>query len=191
MRCLLCLNLSLQLICKKCQNIYCKPNRTTRELPDGFKIYSFYKYKEIKELLKTKHTHVGAGVYEILAKNSFAYFKKEFLFSEEVLAVAIDDFPQSGYSHTAILANALKSKNIKIRFGALRAKNRVNYSGKTLEYRLNNPRDFVYTPGNLKNVILIDDIVTTTTTIFQAKEAVLKTGSIPLFGLTLADARDI
>ena len=113
------------------------------------------------------------------------------MFSEEVLAVAIDDFPQSGYSHTAILANALKSKNIKIRFGALRAKNRVNYSGKTLEYRLNNPRDFVYTPGNLKNVILIDDIVTTTTTIFQAKEAVLKTGSIPLFGLTLADARDI
>ncbi len=191
MRCLLCQNFSFYAICKRCQIIYCKPNRVSRELSDGFKIYSFYRYKEIEDLLKTKHTHIGAAVYKILAKNSFAHFKREFLFDEKVTAVAIDDYPKSGYSHTAILSRELKCKNIHVHFGALRAKNDVNYSGKTLDYRLHNPRNFIYLPNNLKYVILIDDIVTTGTTFQEAKQTVLKSGQIPLFGLALADASDI
>jgi len=164
---------------------------TFRELRDGFKIYSFYRYKEIEDLLKTKHTHIGSAVFKILAENSFAHFKRELRFNQTVTAVAIDDHARNGYSHTAILSNALKCKNIKVSFGLLRAKNSVNYSGKSLEYRLNNPRDFIYKPNDSKYVILIDDIVTTATTLYEAKQTILKCGIVPLFGLALADASDI
>ena len=190
MRCILCEDFSFSLICKRCQKEFLKPSFSTRVLSNGFKIYSFYRYGDIENLLTTKHTLLGFFVYKILAKNSFSFFAKEFSFDSLVYAIGIDDHTKSGYSHTAILAKSLKSKKIKPLFNTLRAKNRVNYSGKTLDFRLKNPRNFKYSFKKDIDVIIVDDIVTTGTTINEAVITLKKNGVNPLFALTLADARE-
>ncbi len=190
MRCILCQKISLSIICLTCQNNFLKPSRSVRILENGIKVYSFYKYKEIQMLLKTKHTHIGAAVYRILAMNSFYHFSKEFSF-EKLSIVPIDDIAKSGYSHTAILAKVLQNRENKIYFNTLRAQNKINYSGKKLSYRINNPRNFIFSVKNLENIVLVDDIITTGTTILEAVKTIEKLSPSPLFALTLADARDL
>jgi len=190
MKCIICKNYSLKIICSACQNRFLQPSLSTRVLPDGFKIYSFYHYGEIEKLLKSKHTHVGASIYTILANLSFKQFADTFLFEDVVYALCIDDHVKHGYSHTSILTKALKSKNINPVFSSLRATNKITYSAKTLAYRLENPRNFKYSFKSDINAILVDDIVTTTTTINEAKNTLLKSGVNPLFALTLADAKE-
>ncbi len=186
MRCLLCERFSLSLLCRACQESLLKPTLSKRILDDGFLVYSFYGYEEIAPLLLTKHTYIGAAIYKILAKNSFTLFAKEF--SMKAYGVGVDDVMTNGYAHTAILARSLKSENITPIYNTLRAKNRVNYSGKSLSFRLENPRDFVYT-GPKGEIILVDDIITTGTTLKEAYKVCQKRGANPLFALTLADAR--
>jgi competence protein ComFC len=189
MKCIICQNYSFKHICKTCQNRFLTPHLITRILPDGFKIYSFYHYSDIEDLIKTKHTHIGAAVYTILAEIAFRRFANEFSFPNRVYALAIDDHVQRGYSHTAILTKALKSKNIVPVYSSLRANNHVTYSAKSLEYRLQNPRDFNYSFKSKIDAILVDDIVTSSTTLNEAKNKLLKYSVEPLFALTLADAR--
>lgn len=162
----------------------------TRTLPDGFKIYSFYAYAEIEDLLKTKHHHIGAAVYSILAQNSFTAFAKRFEYPSLVYALPVDDHTKSGYAHTAILAKALQTQKIRPIYKALRATNSVSYSGKSLTFRLQNPRGFQYTFKPNIDAIIVDDIVTSTTTLNEAKNTLLKSAVTPLFALTLADARE-
>ncbi len=190
MKCIICKQYSLKLICKRCQINFLQPKLLERTLPDGFKIYSFYHYSEIENLLKTKHTHIGASVYAILADIAFKRFSDAFSFINPVYALPVDDHVKNGYSHTAILAYALKSKNINPIFASLRATNRMTYSGQTLEYRLQNPRVFHYSFKSNIDAILVDDIVTSTSTINEAKNILLKNAVTPLFALTLADARE-
>ena len=189
-RCVICKKFSLPIICKQCQNIFLKPNLSTRILPDGFKVYSFYKYSDIEELLKTKHTYLGSQVFKILSVNSFREFAKNYNFSHTVYALAIDDHVKSGYSHTALLACELSSATIKPIYNSLRSMEKINYSGKSLDYRLKNPRNFKYSFKSDVEVILVDDIVTTGTTILQAKKTIKKHGANPLFALCLADAKE-
>jgi competence protein ComFC len=54
---------------------------------------------------------------------------------------------------------------------------------------LDNPRDFKYTFKKNINAILIDDIVTTGTTLCEAYSILKKNNINVLFALTLADAR--
>lgn len=191
MKCIICKQYSIKLICKSCQNTLLEPRLSERTLSDGFKIYSFYHYSEIEDLLKTKHTHIGASVYTILADLALKRFAKAFSFINPVYAIAIDDHIENGYSHTAILTKALKSKDIVPLNGVLRAQNSITYSGRSLEYRLQNPRGFSYTYKSDIDAILVDDIVTSTTTINEAKNILIKNGANPLFALTLADAREV
>jgi competence protein ComFC len=190
MKCIICKKYSLKLICQTCQDNFLQPKLLTRTLPDGFKIYSFYHYHDIQDLIKTKHTHVGASVYAILAENAFKKFSNEFIFINPVYALAIDDRVKSGYSHTAILTKALKSKHIKPVFASLRAQNHVTYSAKSLQFRLENPREFVYNFKRDIDAILVDDIVTTTSTINEAKNLLLKHEVNPMFALTIANAKE-
>ncbi|BAF69551.1 ComF family protein [Nitratiruptor sp. SB155-2] len=188
MRCLLCQDFSWQIICRTCQTNLLKPTIKRRKILDQFEVISFYEYSEIAPLLHTKHHYIGASVFTIMARNSFAMFGKHF--DQKATAVAIDDrIKRSGYSHTAILANALKSAVIQVCYGVLRAKNDVSYSGKSLQYRLNHPRGFEY-KGPKTDIILVDDIVTTGTTLKEAYSEVKRRGANPLFALTLADAQE-
>jgi len=188
MKCMMCESLSFTHICSSCQKNFLTPSIYKRKLSNNIEVISFYKYKNIKELLHTKHTDVGYYIYSILAKNSLKLFAQNFEYSNLVSSIAVDDNTKSGYSHTAILNKSLKSKYIKPEFNSLRAKNSISYSGKSREFRLMNPRDFEFTHTSSKEIILIDDIITTGSTLTQALNIINKNGINALFCLTLADA---
>lgn len=191
MKCLLCENLSLSHICSSCQELFLQPSLSKRKIANNIEVFSFYKYQDIKELLHTKHSDLGYYLYKILAKNSFAKFAQEFAFDTKLASIAIDDKPLVyGYSHTAILNQALKSKYITPRANKLRAQNSVSYSGKSKEFRIMNPRNFTCRPIKEENVILVDDIITTGSTLTQAIQTLHVNKKEVLFCLTLADAKD-
>ena len=187
MKCLLCESLSLSHICSTCQTTFLTPSIYKRKIARNIEVISFYKYKDIKNLLHTKHTDIGFYVYSILAKNSFKKFAQEFNFEHVVNAIPIDDTVKSGYSHTAILNKALTCRSIKPLYNKLRAKNDVSYSGKNKEFRLLNPRLFEMKNFNGRDVILVDDIITTGSTLTQAIQAMESNKKEVLFCLTLAD----
>ena len=188
MKCIICESFSISHICSTCQNTFLTPSIYKRKLENNTEVISFYKYSEIKNLLHTKHTDLGFYIYSILAKNSFEKFAKEFEFPHAIISICIDDKVDSGYSHTAILNKSLKSKNIKPLFNKLRAENNLSYSGKSREFRLLNPRDFQLKNFNEKDVILVDDIITTGSTLSQAISVMNTNKKEVLFCLTLADA---
>jgi competence protein ComFC len=185
MRCLLCSRWSLGLICGGCRRTLLSPQLHKRELLPGFFVYSFYPYDEIKDLLLTKHHHIGAEIYRILAKTAIAPFAKEL--DLKAYAIPVDDRLKGGYSHTAILAKAMRSGSIRPRYAALTAASDISYSGKDLAYRLTHPRGFRYR-GPKDALILVDDIVTTGTTLKEAWSVCSTAGAQPLFAVTLADA---
>lgn len=189
MRCLTCQSLCFGVICKNCQKSLLNASFYKREISDGFFVYSFYKFDEVKELLNTKYQFYGDKVYTLLAKLSFKKFAQNFSYVDKVYAVAIDDHTRHQFSHTAILAKQLKSKNIHTSYNNLIAKNKVKYAGKDLEFRKNNKRDFYYKGKQNKQVILVDDLVTTGTTLLEAKEVLEKNNCEVLFALCISDAR--
>ena len=190
MKCLLCENFSLTHICSSCQETFLTPSLYKRRLSNGIEVISFYKYNDIKDLLHTKHTYLGFYIYNILAKLSFKKFSDEFNLNYHVVSLGINDHVKDGYSHTAILNKYLKSKTIKPLFSKLRAKNSISYSGKSKEFRIMNPRAFTLHDISEKRVILVDDIITTGTTLNEACQLLKQNKKEVLFCLTLADAHD-
>ncbi|MDD3467579.1 MAG: ComF family protein, partial [Campylobacterales bacterium] len=95
-----------------------------------------------------------------------------------------------GYSHTAILANAMKNSVFEPQWGAMRAKNDVMYAGQSLEFRKNNPREFDFKGAKHKEIVLVDDIVTTGATLLEARACSKSAGYEVLFAVTLSDARE-
>ena len=190
MYCLICGEFSFGHICKKCKKEFLKPSLYRRIIENDFEVYSFYKYSSIKELILTKHKFIGYFIYHILAQESFKKFAKEFTFTNQIYSFACDDHIKSGYSHTAILNKHLKSTYITPVHSVLRAKNQINYSGKSLQFRQTNPRNFIYSYHSNIDTIIIDDIITTGTTIKEAKKTLEVNGVNVLFALTLADARE-
>ena len=189
MRCLVCESLSLKHICKTCQSELLSPSFFKRKILGKIPVYSFYKYQDIESLLLTKHTDLGHYIYTILAKNSFLPFAQNFEYNSNIASLSIDDHVQNGYSHTAVLNKALKSRWIKPHYAKIRAKNKIAYSGKDYQFRLLNPRDFQVAEFIDEDVILVDDVITTGLTLTQAVQALQKEGKNVLFCLTLADAR--
>ena len=190
MYCLLCNSYSFSLVCQGCREEFLTPKISKRILSNGLEVYSFYKYKYIEKLLLTKHKFIGYFVYNIMAKESFKKFADTFSLQKPIYSLGIDDNVKSGYSHTAILNKALKSNTIKPVFAKLRATNHVNYSGKTLSFREANPRKFQYFFKEKIETVLVDDIITTGTTLKEADILLQKYKANVLFALTLADARD-
>ncbi|NLK67167.1 MAG: ComF family protein [Campylobacteraceae bacterium] len=189
MRCLNCANLSFFTFCKECKKRLSIKSPSKRVV-DDLNVYSFYSYDEVKHLIHSKHHLHGLFVYRALANLSFKEFAKEFKFGEQILALPIDDDITTGYSHTAILARSLKNKEIKPKYGILRASSKVKYSGKSLEFRQKHKRGFKILEQIDCPVILVDDIITTGTTLAEANKACKEAGVRVLFALTLADARE-
>ncbi|HIC12790.1 MAG TPA: ComF family protein [Sulfurimonas sp.] len=187
MRCLMCESLSLKHICKTCQIEYLTPSLYKRHLADGTLVLSFYKYNDIKDLLHTKHTDIGFYIYNILAKNSLKKFAENFTLEEKIVSIAVDDNPNEKYSHTAILSKILHSSRIKSLHNKLIAKNTASYSGKSKAYRLSNPRNFQLKKFKQKSVIVVDDIITTGSTLQEAVNILKAAGKEVVFCLTLCD----
>ena len=188
MRCITCQSFSLKIICKDCQEKLLIPSFYKRELTKDFFVYSFYKFDEVKELLNTKYEFYGDKVYTVLSSLSLKKFALNFTFENEVMAIGIDDHTRHEFSHTAILAKSLKSKYIDPQFNLLKAQNQVKYAGKDLKFRKNNKRDFIYSGKKNIQVILVDDLITTGSTILEAKEILEKNNCEVLFALSISDA---
>ena len=187
MRCLSCHKLSFDTFCKTCQEQLLKPNITKRVV-DGLDVYSFFNYQHIEDLLLTKHTPQGFKVYKALAKISFKPFIKRFIQEDnrQIYIVGVDESVKHGYSHVALLTHELEYKNVKVLYAKLMATNSIKYAGKSLQFRLENPRELVYSGFKNIEVILVDDIITTGTTLKEAKKVLQKGGVEILFALTLA-----
>jgi len=185
---MMCENYSLTHICNSCQETFLTPSLYKRKIYNNVEVISFYKYSEIKKLLHTKHTDLGFYIYSILAHNSFKRFADDFELETPITSVAIDDNILSDYSHTALLNRELKSDFINPQYNKLRANNRISYSGKSREFRLLNPRDFKLKNFISNELILVDDIITTGSTLTQAIQIMQQNKKEVLFCLTLADA---
>ena len=170
------------MICNHCQKNLLVPN--VRKRGD---IISFYDYDEIEFLLKYKYHPFGSRVIKILAKNSFKKFAE--VYKEKIYSISIDDKIEKGYSHTAILNHYLNSPYITPIYGKLLAQSRVKYAGQSLDFRKNNPRNFKYYGKKNIDVILVDDVVTTGTTIDEAKKVLKEKNVNVAFCLVLADKR--
>jgi competence protein ComFC len=179
-KCLICNNFSFEIICKKCQNQFLKPDIKIKN-----DIVSFYKYEEIEWLIKHKYNKFGSRIFRILANNSFKIFAKEI--DKKFFIIPIDDKVDKGFSHTAILANSMKTKYLMPLFNSLYSTNDIKYAGKSLEYRLNHPRNFKYKGPENIDVVLVDDIKTTGTTLNEAKELLSKFGINGYLSIVLAD----
>ncbi len=190
MRCLSCHNLSLKTFCRDCQVRLLNPTITKRKL-GSLDVYSFFKYQHIEDLLLTKHTAQGYIVYRALAQLSFRLFIQKFMREDnrQLYILGVDEVIKSGYSHVSLLTHEMRNPNTKILYAKLIANNPVKYAGKTLAYRLSNPRQFHYHGPNNIEVILVDDIITTGTTLQEAKQLLREQGVEVLFALTLADAK--
>jgi len=191
MRCFTCSKLSLKIICKTCEEQLFVPTVSTRKV-GTLDVISFFKYSTLEALLHTKHKPEGYRIYKALAKMTMKPFIEEFVESDDrdVYIVGIDEYVKSGYAHVALLTRAMKTKYSIPQHSALMARNRVNYSGKTLQYRLEHPRNFVYTGKSDIDVILIDDIITTGITLQEAQKVLMAHGVNVLFALTLADVEE-
>jgi len=158
---------------------------------DKLKVYSFYKYSDIKHLLLSKHKFYGYFIYHFLARLSFARFKEFFAPNIKISALPLDDKVENQlYSHSAILAKYLKSKSIKPIFNSLKAQNHIKYSGQSLNFRMKNKRKFKLLKAIKEPVILVDDIITTGSSLLEARQVLKKHKINVLFALVLADARE-
>ncbi|RBQ27548.1 ComF family protein [Arcobacter sp. CECT 9188] len=185
MICTSCNKLSLQIICRTCQSTLLEPNFYKKELDKDFFVYSFYDYKDLEDLIQSKYYFYGDRVFNTLAKLSFKKFALNFEFNYPVLAIPIDDHTRHNFSQTAILAKYLKSPFIKPVYNTLKASNIIKYAGKNLEFRQKNQRRFIYSGVKNCDVILVDDVLTTGTTILEARKNLKKHNVNVLFALTL------
>lgn len=191
MRCFSCSKLSLDILCKTCVEQLFVPAMSTRKI-GTLDVISFFKYSNLETLLHSKHKPEGYRIYKALAKMTMKPFIEEFVESDnrEVYIVGIDEYVKSGYAHVALLTRAMRTKHSIPQHSSLMAKNRVNYSGKSLQFRLDHPRDFIYTGKSDIDVILIDDIITTGITLQEAQKVLMQHGVNVLFALTLADVEE-
>ncbi len=194
MRCMSCTRICIKPICSKCEAIYLKPEMLEKEVAN-LEVISFFDYYLISELVKTKYFLNGYRFYKYIAKKYFNPFIKSYIDSYEgdkdIYIIGVDENVKRGYSNISSLVHyGSKNSGAKAIHNVLKAKNSIQYAGKSLEYRLNNPRDFKYTGPKNIDVILIDDVVTTGTTLEEAIRVLNENGVNIHFALTVANATD-
>ncbi|MDR2639564.1 MAG: ComF family protein [Helicobacteraceae bacterium] len=187
MRCLLCSKASLSIICKECfEAIAVYPRVHTLQ---NLKAITFYDYDDIAPLTNAKYYPFGSFALKRLAAKAFKPFFGDLKLENQAALIPIDDCVGSWYSHTAILAKAGAAGMVTPRFGALRAKSQAKYAGQTLAFRLSRPRRFVFKDFREQNAILLDDLITTGTTLLEAAAALEKRGKTALFAVALTHAQ--
>lgn len=191
MRCYSCSRLSIHILCKSCVIKLFRTTIGTRTI-GTLDVISFYKYSALESLLLSKHKPEGYRIYKALAKITMRPFMEEFMENADgdVYIVGVDEYVKSGYAHVAVLTHAMQTKTSKALHASLMAQNRVNYSGKDLQFRLANPRNFKYTGKKNIDVILVDDIITTGITLQEAQKVLMEHDVNVLFALTLADVEE-
>ncbi|WP_292654117.1 ComF family protein [Nitratifractor sp.] len=190
MRCLSCRKWSLQVICRSCHEQLLIPTVSTRKV-GSLDVVSLFRYRNIEPFLLSKHTPAGYRLFRYFGRRHIAPFLEAFAEGLEAPAriIAVDERPRGGYSHTALLARYGAVSGLTPLHGVLPAANQVHYVGRSLQFRLENPRDFHYNGPSGIDAVLLDDIITTGSTLGEAHRVLRENGVNVLFALTLADAR--
>jgi competence protein ComFC len=113
------------------------PSVSTRRV-GTLDVISFFKYSTLETLLHSKHKPEGHWIYKALANMTMKPFIEAFAENDDgdVYIVGIDEYVKSGYAHVALLTRAMKTKTSIPQYSVLLSQNRVNYSGKSLQFRL-------------------------------------------------------
>jgi len=194
MRCFSCDNFSIEPVCKNCIRDFLTPEMIKKEI-GNLEVISFFDYYLTVEFIKSKYTTSGYRVYKFLAQKYLAPFVESYYksihSSKPLYLIGVDEDISRGYSNVAQMVHYGALKNpTKALHNVLKAKSRVKYAGESLEFRLKNPRNFVYKGPKGIDAILIDDTVTTGTTLEEAHR-VLKSSEVNVhFALTLANAKE-
>lgn len=187
MKCIVCEELSLKLVCKSCDlSILLTPKK--RYYADGFAVFSFYEYQAIEFLLKSKYHLIGSRIYKFLSQKAHNYFKAINSDFSGVYSVGIDDRVQSYYSHSGVILKAF-AKSFTPLFGTLQARNDIHYAGRSLQYRQSHKKGFVYSGKSGIDAVIIDDVITSGASIDEARRVLSESGVNVLFALVLSDAR--
>ncbi len=188
MKCFSCGKWSLKILCTRCQKTLFTPTFKTRQV-GRLNVISFFRYATLEPLLLTKHTPVGYRLFRQMGHLYLRPFMQEYMEMDEgdVYIVGIDERVKAGYSHIATLTEAMRMPGVYVQHASLMAQNPVRYSGRPLQFRLENPRAFRYSGKEGINAILVDDIMTTGTTLQEAYTVLTRAGVNVLFALTLAD----
>jgi len=192
MRCFSCDNFSIEPICKECVKDFLTPEMIEKEV-GNIEVVSFFDYYLTVEFIKSKYISSGYRIYKYIAKNYFQPFINAYVESinKEIYLIGIDENIDRGYSNVAQLVHyGAKGTKAKPLHNVLRAKSKVKYAGESLEFRLDNPRNFVYSGPKDIDAILIDDTTTTGTTIEEASRVLKKSGVNIHFALTVANAKE-
>lgn len=187
MRCLLCGKFSFKDLCKDCLGLIVV-KRTCRKLQD-FKVYGFFDYDSISFLLHAKYSVLGSKVYRELSKLALKHLQAQKK-TYDCFGVGVDDrISKQGYAHNAIFLSHLKQVGLKPMYRTIYASNDVRYAGKSLKFREQNPRKFILQREVIgKEIVLVDDIITSGLTLLEAKEFLEKHGAKVLCAFVLADA---
>ncbi len=193
MRCFSCGEFSFDTICPKCINEFLVPEMIKRRVAN-LEVISFFDYYLISDFVKSKYHLSGYHIYKFIAKYFFQPFLQEYAknFEHTIYLIGVDENVKRAFSNVALLTHygAKKIKNVKALHGVLKAKNKVSYAGKSLEFRLTHPRNFFYKGAKDIEAILIDDTITTGTTLFEAQKVLISHGVKLHFALTLASAKE-
>jgi len=189
MRCLSCHAFSVSVICSECRTRLLSPSISRRKV-GTLEVVSLFKYSTIEPFLLHKHTPLGHRLYRLFGRQFVQPFLREFAeqSSGRFGLIGIDEQVRHGYAHTALLTHAVHHPHIDVFHGKLLARNRVQYAGKTLQYRLDHPRDFEYTGERGLDLVLVDDVITTGITLQEAQNRLQQAHVNVLFALTLANA---
>lgn len=189
MRCFSCNRWSIKAICNNCHQKLFNPTISTRKV-GSLDVISLFAYKSIEKYILSKFDSSGYRIYRYFAKMHIKPFLESFEegIERDCFLIAIDERVDRGYSHTATLAHYGSTKKIQPLHTVLMAKNRVEYAGKSLEFRLSNSRKFTYSGPKDIDAILIDDIITTGLTLNEAYTTLKQNGVNTLFALTIANA---
>jgi len=191
MRCFSCHSFSIDILCDICRKNLFTPTIKSRTI-GSLEVISFYRYSTIEPLLLHKHKAEGYRIFNYLSKITMRPFIQRFVEEDQksIYIVGIDEKIKNGYSHIACLTHCMQTGSSKVLHSSLLAQNSVTYAGKTLQYRIQNPRDFIYNNISDIDVVLVDDIITTGITLQEAERVLKKSGINVLFALTIADARE-
>ena len=194
MRCFSCDNFSIEPVCKECQKDFLTPEMIEEEV-GALEVVSFFDYYLTVEFIKSKYISSGYRIYKFIAQKYFAPFLKAYvenIDSDKLYVIGVDENVDRGYSNVALLTHYATLKNSKAipLHNALKAKNRVQYAGESLEFRLENPREFVYSGPENIDAIIIDDTTTTGITLEQAHRVLKEHNVNVLFALTVANAKE-
>ena len=189
MRCFSCHRLSFKTFCDECHKELFTPTLSTRQI-GSLDVISFFSYKNIEKYILSKFDSSGYRIYKYFAKMHIKPFLESF---EEGLEnrcylISVDENVTRGYSHTAVLSHYSATSKIRALHTVLNSQNRVEYAGKSLNFRISNPRDFKYTGPSGIDAILIDDIITTGLTLQEAYTTLKQSNVNVLYALTVANA---